>query len=84
MRKLSVREMHDDKREQVLMHQVIHLPFPCETEFIVKEKKDLHYVKFLNGEVFLFLHLVEVGGHPNTALPEFCMYQTVWHLIWMN
>ena len=24
-------------------------------------------MKFLNGEVFLFLHLVEVGGHPNTA-----------------
>ena len=67
MRKLSVREMHDDEMEQVLMHQVIHLPFPCETQFIVKEKKDLHYVKFSNGEVFLFLHLVEVGGHPNTA-----------------
>ena len=30
-RKLSVREKHDDKTEQVLMHQVIHLPFPCET-----------------------------------------------------
>ena len=30
-RKLSVREMHDDKMEQVLMHQVIHLLFPCET-----------------------------------------------------
>ena len=30
-RKLSVREMHDDKTEQVLMCQVIHLPFPCET-----------------------------------------------------
>ena len=67
MRKLLVREMHDDKMEQVLMHQVIHLPFPCETQFIVKEKKDLHYVKFLNGKVFLFLHLVEVGGHPDTA-----------------
>ena len=67
MRKLLVREMHDDKMEQVLMHQVIHLPFPCETQFIVKEKKDLHYVKFSNGEVFLFLHLVEVGGHPDTA-----------------
>ena len=67
MRKLSVREMRDDEMEQVLMHQVIHLPFPCETRFIVKEKKDLHYVKFSNGEVFLFLHLVEVGGHPNTA-----------------
>ena len=67
VRKLSVREMHDDEMEQVLMPQVIHLPFPCETQFIVKEKKDLHYVKFLNGEVFLFLHLVEVGGHPNTA-----------------
>ena len=25
MRKLSVREMHDDKTEQALMHQVIHL-----------------------------------------------------------
>ena len=24
-------------------------------------------MKFLNGEVFLFLHMVEVGGHPNTA-----------------
>ena len=24
-------------------------------------------MKFSNGEVFLFLHLVEVGGHPNTA-----------------
>ena len=66
-RKLSVREMRDDEMEKVLMHQVIHLPFPCETQFIVKEKKDLHYVKFSNGEVFLFLHLVEVGGHPNTA-----------------
>ena len=66
-RKLSVREMHDDEMEQVLMHQVINLPFPCETQFIVKEKKDLHYVKFSNGEVFLFLHLVEVGGHPDTA-----------------
>ena len=64
-RKLSVREMHDDETEQVLMRQVIHLPFPCETRFIVKEKEDLHYVKF--SEVFLFLHLVEVGGHPNTA-----------------
>ena len=40
---------------------------PCKTQFIVTEKKDLHYVKFLNGEVFLFLHLVEVGGHPDTA-----------------
>ena len=49
------------------MCQVIHLPFPCETRLIVKEKKDLHYVKFSNGEVFLFLHLVEVGGHPDTA-----------------
>ena len=67
MRKLSVREMCDDETEQVLMHQVIHLPFPCETRFIVKEKKDLHYVKFSNGAVVLFLHLVEVGGHPNTA-----------------
>ena len=66
-RKISVREMHDDKTEQALMRQVIHLPFPCETRFIVKEKKDLHYVKFSNGEVFLLLHLVEVGGHPNTA-----------------
>ena len=66
-RKLSVGEMHDDETEQVLMHQVIHLPFPCETQFIVKEKKDLHYVKFPNGEVFLFLHLVGVGGHPDTA-----------------
>ena len=66
-RKLSVREMRDDETEQVLMRQVIHLPFPCETRFIVKEKKDLHYVKFSNGEVFLFLHLVEVGGHPDTA-----------------
>ena len=67
MRKLLVREMYDDQMEQVLKHQVIHLPFPCETQFIVREKKDLHYVKFLNAEVFLFLHLVEVGGHPNTA-----------------
>ena len=58
--------MRDDETEQVLMCQVIHLPFPCETQFIVKEKKDLHYVKFSNGEVFLFLHLVEVGGHPYT------------------
>ena len=66
-RKLLVREMCDDKTEQVLMHQVIHLPFPCETQLIVKEKKDLHYVKFSNGEVFLFLHLVEVGGHLDTA-----------------
>ena len=66
-RKLLVREMHDDEMEQVLMHQVIHLPSPCETRFIVEEKKDLHYVKFSNGEVFLFLHLVEVGGHSNTA-----------------
>ena len=24
-------------------------------------------MKFSNGEVFLFLHLVEVGGHPDTA-----------------
>ena len=24
-------------------------------------------MKLSNGEVFLFLHLVEVGGHPNTA-----------------
>ena len=24
-------------------------------------------MKFLDGEVFLFLHLVEVGGHPDTA-----------------
>ena len=24
-------------------------------------------MKLLNGEVFLFLHLVEVGGHPDTA-----------------
>ena len=24
-------------------------------------------MKFSNGEVFLFLHLVEVGGHPGTA-----------------
>ena len=39
VRKLSVREMRDDKMEQVLMHQVIHLPFPCETQFIVKEKR---------------------------------------------
>ena len=61
MRKLLAREICDDKTEQVLMHQVIHLPFLCETQFIVKEKKNLHYVKFLNGEVFLFLHLVEVG-----------------------
>ena len=30
VRKLSVREMHDDEMEQVLMRQVIHLPFPCE------------------------------------------------------
>ena len=30
-RKLSVREMRDDEMEQVLMCQVIHLPFPCET-----------------------------------------------------
>ena len=59
--------MRDDEMEQVSMHQVIHLPFPCETQFIVKEKKDLHNVKFSNGEVFLFLHLVEVGGHPDTA-----------------
>ena len=66
-RNLLVREMCDDKMEQVLMHQVIHLPFPCETQFIVKEKKNLHYVKFSNGEVFLFLHLVEVGGHADTA-----------------
>ena len=66
-RKLLVRELCDNETEQVLLHQVIHLPFPCETLFIVKEKKDLHYVKFLNGEVFLFLHLVEVGGHPDTA-----------------
>ena len=66
-RKLSVREMCDDETEQVLMYQVIHLPFPCETKFIVMEKKDLHYVKISNGEVFIFLHLVEVGGHPNTA-----------------
>ena len=66
-RKLLAREMRDDEMEQVLMRQVIHLPFPCETRFIVKEKKDLHYVKFSNGEVFLFLHLVEVGGHPETA-----------------
>ena len=66
-RKLLVTEMCDDETEQVLMHQVIHLPFPCETRFIVKEKKDLHYVKFSNGEVFLFLHLVEVGGHPDTS-----------------
>ena len=66
-RKLSISEMHDDEMEQVLMHQVIHLPFPCETQFIVKEKKDLHYVKFLNGEVFLLLHLVEAGGHLDTA-----------------
>ena len=66
-RKLLVREMCDDEMEQVLMCQVILLPFPCETLFIVKEKKDLHYVKFSNGEVFLFLHLVEVGGHPDTA-----------------
>ena len=66
-RKLLVREIHDDEMEQVLMRQVIHLPFPCETRFIVKEKKDLHYVKFSNGEVSLFLHLVEVGGHPDTA-----------------
>ena len=51
-------------------------------------------MKFSNGEVFLFLHLVEVGGHPDTAphpppavpVPpaSICMYQTVWHLIWMN
>ena len=47
----SYWEMRDDEMEQVLMHQVIHLPFPCETRFIVKEKKDLHYVKFSNGEV---------------------------------
>ena len=66
-RKLLVREMHDDEMEQVLMCQVIHLPFPCETQFIIKEIKDLHYVKFSNGEVFLVLHLVEVGGHPDTA-----------------
>ena len=31
MRKLLVREMHDDETEQALMHQVIHLPFPFET-----------------------------------------------------
>ena len=30
-RKLLVREMHDDETEQVLMRQVIDLPFPCET-----------------------------------------------------
>ena len=47
-RKLLVREMRDDETEQVLMCQVIHLPFLCETRFIVKEKKDLHYVKFSN------------------------------------
>ena len=40
IRKLLVREMCDDETEQVLMHQVIHLQFPCETQFIVKEKKD--------------------------------------------
>ena len=56
-RKLSVMEMHDDETEQVLMRQVIHLPFPCETRFIVKEKKDLHSVKVSNGEcisIFVF------------------------------
>ena len=94
MRKLLVREMHDDEMEQVLMHQVIHLQFLCETQFIVKERKDLHYVKCLNGEVFLFLHLVEVGDiltlhlvlHQQCLflLPAFCMYQTVWHQIWMD
>ena len=54
MRKLLVREMHYDETEQVLMHQVIHLPFPCETQFIVKEKKNLHYVKFSNGSILAF------------------------------
>ena len=29
-KELLVREMCDDKMEQVLMCQVIHLPFPCE------------------------------------------------------
>ena len=77
--------------EHVLMHQVIHLQFPCETRFIVKEKKDLHYVKFSNGEVFLLLHLVEVGGHLDTAPcpppavpppPASILY--VSNMIWMN
>ena len=31
MRKLLVWEMCDDEMEQILMHQVIHLPFPCVT-----------------------------------------------------
>ena len=94
MRKLLVREMHDDKTKQVLMCPVIHLPFPCETRFKVKEKKDLHYVKSLNDEEFLFLHLVEVGDiltlhlipHQQCLflLPVFCLYPTVWHPIWMN
>ena len=94
MRKLLVREMHDDKMEQVLMHQVIHLPFPCETQFIVKEKKDLHYVKFSNGEVSYFCIWLKLGDiltlhlilHQQCLflLPVFCMYQTVWHLILVN
>ena len=53
--------MRDDEMEQVLMCQVVHLLFPCETWFIVKEKKDLRYVQLSNCEVILFLHLVEVG-----------------------
>ena len=51
-------------------------------------------MKFSNGEVFRFLHLVEVGGHPDPAPhpppavpapPASILYvSTVWHLIWMN
>ena len=84
MRKLLVREMHDDEMEHLLMCKIIHLPFPCETQFIVKEKKDLHYGKFSNGEVFLFLHWLKLGDIPTLhlilhqqclfLLPAFCMY----------
>ena len=39
MRKLSVREMRDDEMEQVLMHQVIHLPFLVRLNLLSKRKR---------------------------------------------
>ena len=38
-RKLSVREMCDDEMEQVLMRQVIHLPFPCRLDLLSRRKR---------------------------------------------
>ena len=60
--KLSVQELCDEETEEVVMWQVIGLLFKCECRVIMKENKELKYVKFTNGEVFLFLYLIEKGG----------------------